>query len=314
MTGVRGTEARLENWLFADKHALFGVAMCRILAGISIVGLLATNFGSRIALVGPASSWAWPSRDVSDFPILGLVAGHSAAYVTVFYLATMLFAALFTLGWHTRVVGVLALIGHVALIEQNPLIGDQGDNVLRIGMIWLLLMHSSEVWSLDARRRRGPILPLWFTNGLHNIALCGLAFQVVVIYIAAALFKLQGELWRDGTALYYPLQLPAYRPFPWLSDLLIGNSLILAVATYAAVGIQLLFPPMLLHRITRRIALTFVILLHVSIAVLLGLPWFSLSMVAYDAIFVSTTTYIALDRWVRRSPKPSWRSSFVRRR
>ncbi|MDQ3157363.1 MAG: HTTM domain-containing protein [Actinomycetota bacterium] len=305
---------RLENWLFADKHALYGVAMCRILAGISIIGLLGTNFGSRSVLVGPASSWAGPSRDLSDFPILGLVAGHSDLYVTVFYLATMLFAALFALGWHTRVVGALALIGHVALIEQNPLIGDQGDNVLRIGMIWLLLVHSSEVWSLDARKQRGPVVPLWFTNGLHNIALCGLALQIVVIYIAAAAFKLQGALWRDGTALYYPLQLPAYRPFPWLSDLLVGNSLILAVATYAAVGIQLLFPPMLLNRITRRMALTFVILLHASIAVLMGLPWFSLSMVAYDAIFVSTATYVALDSWIRRSPMSPWRSFFVQRR
>lgn len=314
MTGVRGAEARLENWLFADKRALYGVAMCRILAGISIFGLLATNFGSRSVLLGPASSWAGPARNLSDFPILGLVAGHGDAYVTVFYLLTMLFAALFTLGWHTRIVGVLALVGHVALIEQNPLISDQGDNLLRIGMIWLFLMHSSEVWSLDARRRRGPILPLWFTNGLHNLALCGLAFQIVAIYTAAALFKLQGELWRDGTALYYPLQLPAYRPFPLLSDLLVGNSLILAVATYSAIGMQLLFPPMLLNKITRRIALAFVILLHVSIGVLMALPWFSLSMVAFDAIFVSTATYVALDRWARGSVRRWWQLSFARQR
>lgn len=144
-----------------------------------------------------------------------------------------------TFGWHTRAVGILAIIGHVALIEQNPMVGDQGDIILRIGMIWLLLMHSSEVWSLDARRPCAHVVPLWFTNALHNIALCALTFQIVVIYIAASLFKLQGVLWRDGTALYYPPQLPAYRPFPWLSDLLIGNGLILGVATYAAVGIRL---------------------------------------------------------------------------
>jgi len=314
MTDLREVHTRIENWLFADKHALHGVAMCRILAGISVIGLLGTNFGSRSVLVGPASSWAGPSRELSEFPFLGLVSGHGPVYVTVFYLATMLFAALFTLGWHTRVVGVFTLIGHVALIEQSPVIGDQGDNILRIGMIWLLLMHTSEVWSLDARRRREPVLPLWFTNGLHNTALCGLVLQIVVIYIAAALFKLQGALWRDGTALYYPLQLPQFRPFPWLSDLLVGNSLILGVATYAAVGIQLLFPPMLLHRITRRIALTFVILLHLSIAVLMGLPWFSLSMVAYDAIFVSTATYVAFDKWIRKSLMPSRRWSVDPRR
>jgi len=310
---VRGTLARFEAWFFADKHALHGVALCRILVGLAIIGLLGTNFASRSVLAGPASSWAKPARDLSEFPEIGLVAGHGNAYVTVFYLATMVLAALFTIGWHTRIVGVLALIGHVALIEQNPAVGDQGDNILRIGMIWLLLMHSSEVWSLDALRRRGPILPLWFTNGVHNIALCALAFQIVVVYVSAAIFKLKGGLWRDGTALYYPLQLPAFRPFPLLSDLLVGNSLILGLATYSALGIQLLFPPLLLNRITRRIALTAVVLLHLAIAVLMALPWFSLSMVAFDAIFVSTATYVAVDRWVRtgimRLPSP-----FARRR
>lgn len=299
---------RIEAWFFCDKHALHGVAVCRILAGLSILGLLATNFTTRSVLAGPGASWAKPERDLSDFPQLGLVAGHGATYV-----ATMLFAALFVLGWHTRLVGLLALVGHVTLIEQNPLLGDQGDNILRIGLIWLLLMHSSEVWSLDARRRRGPVLPLWFTNGVHNIALCGLAFQVFVIYISAGLFKLQGELWRDGTALYYPLQLPQYRPLPWLSDLLVGNSLVLALATWLAVGIQLLFPPLLLHRITRRLALAFVVLLHLSIAVLMALPWFSLSMVAYDAIFVSTATYVALDKGLRRAVR-RWRWSVVPQR
>jgi hypothetical protein len=303
---------RLETWFFTDKNALCGVAMCRILAGLSMLGLLATNFSSRGVLVGPGASWAKPDRGLSGFPQLGLVAGHGDAYVTVFYLTTMVFGGLFVLGWHTRVVGVLALLGHATLIEQNPMLGDQGDNILRIGMIWLLFMHNSEVWSLDARRRPGQLLPLWFTNGVHNIALCGLAFQIFVVYISAGLFKLQGELWRNGTALYYPLQLPEYRPVPWLSDLLVANGPVLALATWLAVGIQLLFPPLLLNRFTRRLALTFVVLLHVSIAVLMALPWFSLSMVAYDAIFVSTATYVGLDHRIR-DVIGRWRSSVVPR-
>ena len=41
---------------------------------------------------------------------------------------------------------------------------------------------------------------------------------------------------------------------------------------------------------------------HVGIAVLMGLPWFSLSMLAFDSLFVSTRTFervetFMLDRW-----------------
>lgn len=330
MIATRELQDRVERWFLADKRALHGVALCRILAGLSIFGLLATNFRSRSLLAGPASVWAKPAHDLSEFPEIGLVSGHSAAYVTIFYIATMILSLLFIFGWHTRLVGVLALLGHVALIEQNPVIGDQGDNVLRIGMMWLLFMHSSEVWSLDARRRRRnaelslsgvparervtnglknlwhaqPVLPRWLTNGVHNIALSGLAFQVVVIYIAAGMFKTQGALWQHGTALYYPLQLQEYQPIPFLTHLLVTNGVILGISTYLAVFIQLMFAPLLFNRITRRIALTFVVLLHLAIAVLMALPWFSLAMVAYDAIFVSTSTYIALDKWLRVQWRP----------
>lgn len=326
----RNLQDRVEHWFFSDKRSLYGLALCRILAGLSIIGLLGTNWPSRSLLVGPSSVWAKPAHDLSEFPEIGLVAGHSAVYVTIFYLITMLLALLFTLGWHTRLVGILALICHVALIEQNPAIGDQGDNVLRLGFMWLLLTHSSEAWSLDSRRRANseelslsggpaglriknalknlwnshPVLPRWFTNGVHNIALCGLAFQVVVIYISAGMYKTQGPLWQHGTALYYPLQLQEYQPIPFVTDLLVTNGVILGISTYMAVFIQLMFPPLLLNKITRRFALTFVILLHLGITVLMALPWFSLAMVAYDAIFVSTMTYIALDKWLRRQLRP----------
>ncbi|RYF04272.1 MAG: hypothetical protein EOO77_29890 [Oxalobacteraceae bacterium] len=38
---------------------------------------------------------------------------------------------------------------------------------------------------------------------------------------------------------------------------------------------------------------------HLSIAVVMALPWFALEMIAFDAIFVSTATYLSLARWAR---------------
>ena len=63
--------------------------------------------------------------------------------------------------------------------------------------------------------------------------------------------------------------------------------------------VELGFGFALLHPVSRRIAIAAVIVLHVSIAVLMALPWFSLSMLAFVAIFVSASTYDALDRWLR---------------
>ena len=320
----------IESWLFEDKRSLHGVALSRILAGSSVLGLLITNVGVRNLVFGPGAVWTKPVRDLGEFAPVELLQNVGSLTFTLCYFGVMILAAMYILGWHTRLVGPLMVIGNIAIVEQNPVLGDQGDNVIRIGLITMLFMHTNEYWSLDARRRARTqatpivrhdlvgaakslvrdlwnsqyVFPRWFSNGVHNIALAVLAFQIFLIYVAAGMYKIQGTLWQNGTALYYPLQLQEYKPLPFLSDAFTHFGVIVAISTYMAVFIQLFFPPLLLHPVSRRIALAFIVLLHLSIAVLMALPWFSLSMIAFDAIFVSSATYAALDRWVRSRLRP----------
>jgi len=296
------------RWLFEDKRALHGAAAARILSGCSVLGLLISNIRTRDVAFGAGSVWAKPLQDgAGDAPQYWpteIVASMGSTTFLFYYLAVMAVAVLWTLGWQTRLVGVLTLIGEVSIIERAPLVGDQGDNILRIGLVLLLLMQTDEYWSLAARRRarrgaRDPVLPLWLTNGLHNIAVATLGFQLVVVYFSAGMAKARGDLWQHGTALYYPLQLQEFRPFPFLNDLFTHVGVVVGVATYFVLLVELGFAFALLHPVARRVAIAAVIVLHVSIAVLMALPWFSLSMLAFVAIFVSTSTYAALDRWLR---------------
>jgi len=149
--------------------------------------------------------------------------------------------------------------------------------------------------------RSQPLLPKWLSNGIHNIAVAMLAFQLTIIYISAGMFKTQGPLWQHGTALYYPLQLQEYKPFPFLTDLFTHFGVMVGIATYVVVFTQLFFPLLLIiSTATRRIAISLVLLFHLSIAVMMALPWFSLEMVAFDSIFVSGATYVAFGNWLKR--------------
>lgn len=306
-------QQRAESWVLDEKRATYGLAASRILVGIAAMGILLANFRQRYALWGPGSDWIEPLRRNSEFgPLLDLFNGGPTSF-TIKYLVLLLIALAFTLGWRTRVMNGLLLLGLVALVERNGLVGDQGDNIARIGLLLMLFMDTSRHWSLDARRRASaqvgtprwpgilngaPILPTWVSNVLHNVAVIALAAQLFILYTASALFKLQGEYWQDGTALYYPLSLNEFAVFPWLNTLLTHNALGLMIGTYVAVFVQLYFVIGLLHPVTRRIVLVGVVLLHAGIAVLMGLPWFSLSMLAFDAIFVSTATFLAFEAWL----------------
>jgi hypothetical protein len=135
----------------------------------------------------------------------------------------------------------------------------------------------------------------WLPTLLHNFALVAIALQLFVIYTVAGLSKVQGAAWQDGTALWYPLNVYRFQPWPALSHLLGSNALMVMIATYVAVFAQLFFAALLLARWTRRIALLAVLALHAGIALFLGLPLFSAAMLAADTIFVSSTTYRWLD-------------------
>lgn len=309
----------VETWFVGRRRATYGLSAARIMVGTALLGILLANASTRHAVWGPGSDWIAAYRSTSGFDgLAGIFAGESPLVFTLKYVLLALLAIAVIVGWRTRIATALLVIGMTALVERNGLVGDQGDNIARIGLLLMLFMSTAEHWSLDARRRRRlaaqaprrgvawsflqglPVLPRWFVNPLHNAALMALALQLFILYTASALFKVQGELWQNGTALYYPLSLHEYGVFPALNALLTHNPVLVTAATYFAVYIQLFFAVGLLHPVTRRVALVGVILMHVGIAVLMGLPWFSLSMIAFDAIFVSSATWQRVDAYVRR--------------
>lgn len=329
----------IERWLTGDQHGLYGAAFARFLSGGAVLGLLVTNFRQRDILFGAGSIWNRPAQVDSLYWPPHLVAGLGNTAFLFFYVGVIALALAWTLGWHAKLTGPLMLVGLVAIIERMPVLGDQGDNILRIGLFLLMLMNVTEVWSLDARRRAAhepapvvrhqglaanvrsvaanlwrshAVVPRWLANALHNLAFATLAFQIVLIYFSAGMFKTQGPLWQHGTAIYYPLQLQEYKPFPFLSDLLTYSGVLVNIATYLTVFAQLIFPIALaFHLITRNYGIpgtafvfrsVYIVIIgfHLSIAVIMGLPWFALEMIAFDAIFVSTTTYLALQTWLAR--------------
>ena len=60
-------------------------------------------------------------------------------------------------------------------------------------------------------------------NLVHNAALFVIMAEACLIYATAGWYKIQGSRWQDGTAVYYPLHLDYFSPWPALSDLLTGQ-------------------------------------------------------------------------------------------
>ena len=123
---------------------------------------------------------------------------------------------------------------------------------------------------------------------VHNGAMLVIVAEVCLIYSTAGWYKIQGSHWQDGTALYYPLHLDDFTPWPALSHALAGNDVMVMLITYGTVIVQVAFPFTLFNRRVKNVLLCAMMLEHASIALVLGLPFFSLAMIAADAVFLPT--------------------------
>jgi hypothetical protein len=294
---------RIITWFIADRHASHGFAVMRIASGSFLLGWLLLNLPIASRIWGPGSTYWQPYREILgyDFPF-NLLQGAGPGVFWLWYLVTIGLVVAFLLGWRTRIVTPLLFIAYTTLNGQNTPISDGGNYFIRIMLIYLILVDVSRRWSLDARRRQKQQSPETQTGTvLHNLGLCLVVAQICIVYLEAGLYKVQGSLWQDGTAVYYPLQSQAYGIFPPLADLLTHWSYPVAIATYVTVLAQVAFPFLLFNKHTRRIGLIVLLGMHLSIAVIMGLPFFSGIMASADAVLVSSATWVTIVAWLRRA-------------
>ncbi|GAB1328643.1 HTTM domain-containing protein [Streptomyces sennicomposti] len=333
----------------------------------------------RRELYGPDGPWNWDLAhqlvaDNGAFTALLWFRGQFW-FETVYALAA-LSSLLLSLGWRTRTMSVLFLVGVLSLQNRSVFVGDGGDNVLHLMAIYLVFTRCGQVWSLDARRaarttaahargerlpdRTGPVLwsvlglvlavitatgrpegewfvpvllwAVWLAQGLywlvgrhtetpapkiladvvanvlHNGALFVIAAEACLIYATAGWYKIQGSRWQDGTAVYYPLHLDYFSPWPALADLLAGSAVMVMLVTYGTVIVQVAFPFTLFNRRVKNVLLVAMMTEHAVIAVVLGLPFFSLAMIATDAVFLPTSFLLRLgDLAARARARLPWR-------
>jgi hypothetical protein len=353
-------------------------AVVRIGFATTWLVFLLREWPHRHELYGPDSPWGYDlaTRFVADnHAFTVLLWSDSTAWFEFVYLIAIASCVALLLGWRTRAMALLFMVGVVSVQNRSVFMGDGGDNVIHLMALYLVVTRCGQVWSLDARRRArgreqwadpggiatwavlGVALvacvasgklesPVWtaffagmwlvhacwwlveryapgeprivcdiIANLVHNAALLVIMAQVCIVYACAGWYKIQGSRWQDGTAVYYPLNLDYFSPWPELADRLGNSGLLIMVMTYGTVLMQVAFPFALLNRRAKNLLLFLMIGEHIGIAVLMGLPAFSMAMIAMDSVFLPTAFLLwlgsrtgrvgALLRRVRPAPAPA---------
>jgi len=189
-----------------------------------------------------------------------------------------------------------------SIFQRNPPLLDGGDNLMVIVLGYLVVVDTGQHLAVRGTREETDPESLRWRLGtlLHNAGLLLIVVQVCVVYLASALFKAAGELWQNGTALYYVLRVQEFA-LPGVSELLYTSPLVVTAATYGTVLFQLAFPFLLFNRVTRLIAFAGAVMMHSGIAVLMGLVTFSWIMSSVEFVLIDEDRYRGMARRARRA-------------
>ncbi|CCQ94785.1 putative Membrane protein / vitamin k-dependent gamma-carboxylase [[Clostridium] ultunense Esp] len=244
-----------------------GVILYRCISELPVAQFI---YGPEGAAIGSA---------VSFFGSLGiwidkLFYSYWGIYVTFFVWG--LGGAGLIFGVYPRLSTLLALFGTL-LLELRGITHDGGDNILRLILLYMILFHplitKKERSSSDIKSSMGIFL--------HNLGVIAVYLQLVILYFISSTTKLHGEMWINGTAVYYVSQLNEFgMPTSFLRDLF-KNPFVTTTATYLTMIYQLFFPAILLTSSKVKLPYTlFGILLHLNFAINMGLVTFSLIMIS----------------------------------
>ncbi|MFI1001368.1 HTTM domain-containing protein [Streptomyces galbus] len=274
--------------------SLVGVSGTRALLGFVGFMFYASEYSDRRYMFGPSGVLRWQIfvDQIHDSGTFSLYAVSDSAvwFETVFHLG-MLAALAVTLGIGGRLVLLLHWILLWSIYQRQIAILDGGDNLAYVVIPMLLLTRCYSHFSISTGLARtiGSRVPEALratSTPFHNLGVLSVALQMCLVYVTSGLYKVQGKLWQDGTALFYVMRVPEFT-LPGVSDIVYNNDLLVFFGTYATVIFLVYFPLGILVPRLRPWAAVTSIGFHISIAVFMGLTGFALTMAACDLIFLS---------------------------
>jgi vitamin K-dependent gamma-carboxylase-like protein len=200
----------------------------------------------------------------------------------VAFFAFVTHAVLLLVGLLPRANAICVFVWLLSFQARNPMIHDSQDTALRLLGFLLIFLPLGRCWSINAWlirlwKRRSEAAnphsangyPLPKGQGLDRFAAAGwglrlVQIEMVLIFLSTGLVKLGGDLWVNGTALYYVSRLDdVFGRFPvpaWAFD----TPWVVALMTWAVIAVELLVPVLIWFRETRRLCLVGLLLFHLA--------------------------------------------------
>jgi len=206
-------------------------------------------------------------------------------------------------GWHSRIAAALVFVLLLSFVRRGAYMFNAGDTILVVIALILAVSCCGAALSLDQRRRTGSF---WSAQTQAQWPIRLLQVQLTLIYLVSVQAKLSGgKDWVDGSAAFYTARTDGRWAWVEVPDWLFGNAVLVNVATWTTLVIELAIAVLVWNKRCRFWVLAAGVVLHLVLMVTMNVAFFSIAMFVLYLAFVPPEVVASLPQRLRRSGRPS---------
>lgn len=258
-----------------------GIAMMCLLQFLAIQSDFDNLFGENGLVPPDVLEPAKPSHLPTVYSLHILLSLSYSTVLIIVRIAYPVCLILLGLGLVTRASAVLSLVLQLVVTASICYYNYGADVFTTICLFYCCVFPVGKVHSLDNKlfKQGAPLVH-------HNKYLALIQAHICIAYFFSGFEKMLGHSWRNGEAIWKMVH--GYNSTTFVNLDAFYNTPIFLLAAWATIILEMLYPLFINLPKTRRLWLYGVILFHVSIAVFIGLYFFSAIM-----IIINLTCYYA---------------------
>lgn len=205
------------------------------------------------------------------------ITGSEYLSVIVFKTLFIIFCLLIIIGLYSRIFAVFLLIFQVAIVKSSYYYSYGVDFFSSMSLLYLIILPSDDYFSIRSifskKEEKSNYLFVKTTFQIH----------LAIAYFVSGIEKLSGYNWRNGESIWKAIHLPNFsNDFGLNLDFFGKYPYVLVIMGWGTIIIELMYPLFITLKKTRLIWLYLTISLHLGIALVLNLYFFSAIMITWN--------------------------------
>ncbi|MGZ3771184.1 MAG: HTTM domain-containing protein [Bdellovibrio sp.] len=204
-----------------------------------------------------------------------------------------------TVGFFTKTSMVVTFLMLVSFHNRNVFILNSGDIVIRNILFLLLFAPCADAYSFDhwIKHKRGLVAERPLEKSPWALRL--IQIQFCIIYVATVMFKMKGNMWADGTAVYTATRLEEFIRAPLE---ILNNMAALKFLTWSTLAVEFALGTLVWVKELRYWVLLAGVALHLGIEMSMVIPLFEWVMIALMLSMVDARDLEKIGSYIKLFP------------